>query len=167
MGFKFFVHRVEVAFRRSSLLNMYFWEFFVELIAGSLYSKGVSFLPEMKGLKLSSFLSVEAISWIKQHLDGISSNEQAIHLCQVSALNLWLCAFGIFLLILSDTCLLHNLFYRAYWDAWSDCGRESSSIHWEPYFTLVSHRAVFVPSRDAPPKVSWGLALRDETACAR
>ena len=96
MGFKFLVHRVEVAFRRSSLLNMYFWEFFVELIAGSLYSKGVSFLPEMKGLKLSSFLSVEAISWIKQHLDGITSNEQAIHLCQVSALNLWLCAFGIF-----------------------------------------------------------------------
>ena len=96
MGFKFLVHRVEVAFRRSSLLNMYFWEFFVELIAGSLYSKGVSFLPEMKGLKLSSFLSVEAISWIKQHLDGITSNEQAIHLCQVSVLNLWLCAFGIF-----------------------------------------------------------------------
>ena len=53
----------------------------------------------MKGLKLSSFLSVEAISWIKQHLDGITSNEQAIHLCQVSGFNLWLRAFGIFFLL--------------------------------------------------------------------
>ena len=57
------------------------------------------FLPEIKGLKLSSFLSVEAISWIKQHLDGIISNEQAIHLCQVSGFNLWLCALGIYLFI--------------------------------------------------------------------
>ena len=83
-------------------LFIYFWEFFVELIVGSLYSKGVSFLPEMKGLKLSSFLSVEAISWIKQHLDGITSNEQAIHLCQVSGFNLWLRAFAFFF-IDSDT----------------------------------------------------------------
>ena len=109
MGFKFFVHRVEVAFRRSSLLNMYFWEFFVELIAGSLYRKGVSFLPEMKGLKLSSFLSVEAISWIKQHLDGITSNEQAIHLCQVSALTYDYAHLAFFywylvILVFSTTC---------------------------------------------------------------
>ena len=68
-------------------LFIYFWEFFVELIVGSLYSKGVSFLPEMKGLKLSSFLSVEAISWIKQHLDGITSLTSKLFICVRSAVS--------------------------------------------------------------------------------
>jgi len=44
--------------------------------------KGLSFLPELKGLKPSSFLSVEAISWIVQNVDGVTSKEQAIQLCQ-------------------------------------------------------------------------------------
>lgn len=44
--------------------------------------KGLSFLPEMKGLKPFSFLSVEAILWIIQHVDGVTSKEQAIQLCQ-------------------------------------------------------------------------------------
>ena len=46
--------------------------------------KGLTFLPELKGLKPSSFLSVEAISWISQNVDGVNSKEQAIQLCQVS-----------------------------------------------------------------------------------
>lgn len=44
----------------------------------------MTFLPELKGLKPSSFLSVEAISWILQNVDGVNSKEQAIQLCQVS-----------------------------------------------------------------------------------
>jgi len=44
--------------------------------------KGLTFLPELKGLKPSSFLSVEAISWILQNVDGVNSKEQAIQLCQ-------------------------------------------------------------------------------------
>lgn len=44
--------------------------------------KGLSFLPEVKGLKPFSFLSVEAILWITQHVDGVTSKEQAIQLCQ-------------------------------------------------------------------------------------
>ena len=49
-----------------------------------IHRKGLSFLPEMKGLKPFSFLSVEAILWIIQHVDGVTSKEQAIQLCQVS-----------------------------------------------------------------------------------
>ena len=46
--------------------------------------KGLTFLPELKGLKPASFLTVEAISWILQNVDGVNSKEQAIQLCQVS-----------------------------------------------------------------------------------
>lgn len=49
-----------------------------------IHRKGLSFLPEIKGLKPFSFLSVEAILWIMQHVDGVTSKEQAIQLCQVS-----------------------------------------------------------------------------------
>ena len=49
-----------------------------------IHRKGLPFLPEMKGLKPFSFLSVEAILWIIQHVDGVTSKEQAIQLCQVS-----------------------------------------------------------------------------------
>ncbi|XP_068748692.1 GATOR1 complex protein DEPDC5-like [Montipora capricornis] len=42
---------------------------------------GLSFLPEIKGLKPFSFLSVEAIAWITQHVDGVVTKEKAIQLC--------------------------------------------------------------------------------------
>ena len=55
------------------------------LFAFLVHRKGLSFLPEVKGLKPFSFLSVEAILWITQHVDGVTSKEQAIQLCQVSS----------------------------------------------------------------------------------
>ena len=47
--------------------------------------KGMTFLPEVKGLKPTSFLSVEAISWILHNVEGINAKEQATRLCQVSS----------------------------------------------------------------------------------
>lgn len=46
-------------------------------------SHGVGLLTQLPGLPKQTFVSLDAVQWVLSHVDGISSQQQAIDLMQV------------------------------------------------------------------------------------